>query len=359
MSGDWIKMRTSLLTHPKVGGIARFLSRRPDTARALSVGHDGVMADIVSRDVMRYVTVASLLLLWGDANEHTKDGLFSNTDLQDIDEKVGIPGFGEAMEHVGWLEYDAENEIVTLCNFSEWNTTGRSRGGQAKTGAERQKEYRDRKKAAAVTKSDVTRNGKSDVTSDHREEKRREERTEADASVSSPSSAEPPGFARFWQAWPKSERKTAKAECRKRWKQRGLEAMADTIVAHVTAMAGTPKWCDGFEPAPLTYLNQRHWEDGLPDVGYTPEQAAVFEAYNSVLGAKEWPAASMEPFSPERAAAISQFLTFNDKPDWIRRYFDYLAENLDARPGYGLDWTLRRDIYLRAREGNFSSGSHE
>ncbi len=164
------------------------------------------------------------------------------------------------------------------------------------------------------------------------------------------------GFERFWQAWPNTERRTAKAECRKRWVKRNLEAIADTIVAHVTAMAGTPKWCDGFEPAPLTYLNQRHWEDGLPDVGYTPEQAAVFEAYNSVLGAKDWPPATMEPFSPERAAAISQFLTFNQKPDFARRYFDHLAENLQARPGLGLDWTLRRDIYLRAREGNFSSG---
>lgn len=95
---------------------------------------------------------------------------------------------------------------------------------------------------------------------------------------------------------------------------------------------------------------------GVAESTYTPAQVAVFETYNSVLGAKDWPAASMEPFSPERAAAISQFLTFNDKPDWIRRYFDYLAENLQARPGYGFDWTLRRDIYLRAREANFSFG---
>ena len=95
---------------------------------------------------------------------------------------------------------------------------------------------------------------------------------------------------------------------------------------------------------------------GCVESTYTPEQVAVFEAYNSVLGAKDWPKATMEPFSPERAAAISQFLTFNDKPGWVRRYFDHLAENLQARSGFGLDWTLRRDIYLRAREANFSFG---
>lgn len=97
-------------------------------------------------------------------------------------------------------------------------------------------------------------------------------------------------------------------------------------------------------------------DGGCVGSAYTPDHVAVFEAYNSVLGEKDWPPATMEPFSPERAAAISQFLTFNDKPGWVRRYFDHLAENLDARPGYGLDWTLRRDIYLRAREGNFSFG---
>ena len=97
---------------------------------------------------------------------------------------------------------------------------------------------------------------------------------------------------------------------------------------------------------------------GCVESTYTPEQVAVFEAYNSVLGSKDWPMATMEPFSPERAAAISQFLTFNQKPDFARRYFGHLAENLEARPGYGLDWTLRRDIYLRAREANFSIGAN-
>lgn len=73
---------------------------------------------------------------------------------------------------------------------------------------------------------------------------------------------DPPGFARFWGQWPKTPRKVGKAECRKRWKARGLEVLADQIVGHVQAMRGTKQWLDGFEPAPLTYLNQRRWEDG-------------------------------------------------------------------------------------------------
>jgi len=71
-------------------------------------------------------------------------------------------------------------------------------------------------------------------------------------------------FPDFWETWPRTDRKTAKAECLKKWKLRALDAHADEILAHVAAMKSTRKWQDGYEPAPLTYLNQRHWEDGLP-----------------------------------------------------------------------------------------------
>jgi len=70
-----------------------------------------------------------------------------------------------------------------------------------------------------------------------------------------------PGFAQFWETWPKTDRKTAKAECAKRWKARGLEGMAATIIADVASRKQTRQWQEGFEPAPLTYLNQRRWED--------------------------------------------------------------------------------------------------
>jgi hypothetical protein len=88
-----------------------------------------------------------------------------------------------------------------------------------------------------------------------------------DSLIQKPSSAgadPPPGFARFWVAWPQSGRKAAKAECAKRWKARGLEPLAGLIVAHVEAMKASTQWRSGFEPAPLTYLNQRRWEDEIP-----------------------------------------------------------------------------------------------
>lgn len=72
----------------------------------------------------------------------------------------------------------------------------------------------------------------------------------------------PPGFMRFWAAWPKSARKVAKAACAKRWRSRGLEASADAIVENVRAMCASRQWRDGFEPAPMTYLSQERWQDG-------------------------------------------------------------------------------------------------
>lgn len=71
-------------------------------------------------------------------------------------------------------------------------------------------------------------------------------------------------FERFWQAWPASPRKVGKADCVKRWKRRNLDEHAESILAHVQAMAATQQWRDGFDPSPATYLNQRRWEDGVP-----------------------------------------------------------------------------------------------
>jgi uncharacterized protein YdaU (DUF1376 family) len=80
-----------------------------------------------------------------------------------------------------------------------------------------------------------------------------------------------PGFVAFWTAYP-SKRRVAKAKCRTTWKANRLEPLAATIVAHVTAMRSTQDWRDGYNPAPATYLNQRRWEDELPELaGKTPD----------------------------------------------------------------------------------------
>lgn len=88
---------------------------------------------------------------------------------------------------------------------------------------------------------------------------------------------EPPGFAAFWSAWPRSERKGGKAQCLKTWEKSGLENDSSTIVAHVVAMAQTEGWTKqggAFVPAPLVYLNGRRW-DGAELNGQQPSLQLV------------------------------------------------------------------------------------
>ena len=166
MSGEWIKMRSSLGTHPKVLRIAARIGELP--AGHMAPGFNGPLLELVSRDVTRDITVSTLLRVWCATNEHTVDGKWFGVTLLDIDSVAGVPGFAAAMMEVGWLQDDGES--MTLCNFLEWNAPGKD--GARSSAATRQKAYRDRQK------SNVTRDVTRDVTSNAREEKRREEKKE-------------------------------------------------------------------------------------------------------------------------------------------------------------------------------------
>lgn len=83
-------------------------------------------------------------------------------------------------------------------------------------------------------------------------------------------------FNRFWLAYPNTPRRVAKAKCFDVWRRKKLDDLADELITHVSAMAKTKAWQDGYEPAPLTYLNQDRWEDGLPGPEVIAAKAAQF-----------------------------------------------------------------------------------
>ncbi len=68
-------------------------------------------------------------------------------------------------------------------------------------------------------------------------------------------------FEEFWNAWPSSKRKVAKAAVLVKWERGGLDEVADEIIAKVNDLKSSEQWTSGFEPAPMTYINQRRWED--------------------------------------------------------------------------------------------------
>lgn len=75
----------------------------------------------------------------------------------------------------------------------------------------------------------------------------------------------PPGFDRFWQAYP---RKTAKPHAAKAFARlRPDEALLERMLQALQAQRSSPQWQrDGgqFIPHPATWLNGRRWEDQLP-----------------------------------------------------------------------------------------------
>lgn len=176
MAGDWIKMRASLCTNPKVLMIAEIIGESADVGRRMSTGFSGTLSEIVTSDVTRDITIGGLLRVWCATNEHTVDGVWHNSTLKVIDQVAGIPGFGDAMAAAGWAVFDAEEGTVTMPNFLENNAPAKNNARS--TSAERQARYREKKKSKS---SQVTPNGDAtqgvtrDVTSNAREEKRREE----------------------------------------------------------------------------------------------------------------------------------------------------------------------------------------
>jgi len=196
MASDWVKMRGVLLKHQKTARMARFLAEREDFRRWMFITPpEEPTLKIVPREVIIRLVVTGLLGLWDTANATiSDDDILSHTEVDDLDLMAGIPGFGEAICDAGWAENvtDGDESVtksdeisvthavtpsvmprIRLPNFIEFNTPDRDRK-PAKSGAERQAEYRDRRKSnksdesvtKSVTKSDgpiVTEVTKSDA----------------------------------------------------------------------------------------------------------------------------------------------------------------------------------------------------
>jgi hypothetical protein len=109
LAGDWIPMRVLLSRDPKVIAMADQLRGRPGfTAWALGrdIGCDMSRDIRVTRSVTVCVTVTALLQVWGVGREQGRqaedDLIIDRIGLDVLDEMAAVPGFGEAMAHVGW-----------------------------------------------------------------------------------------------------------------------------------------------------------------------------------------------------------------------------------------------------------------
>lgn len=178
MAGDWIKMRASLETHPKVIALTKLLESDKAVGKSLAAGFGGSLREIVTRNVTRDVTLASLFRVWCAAIEHTCDGVWYGIELDDLDHVARVPGFGRMLEIIGWAVFDDDSNTVTFPNFLEYNAPAKE--GRDKGAAERQRRYREKLRQNSCATGDVTlratRYGRSDV------EKRREEKSNKEKS---------------------------------------------------------------------------------------------------------------------------------------------------------------------------------
>lgn len=74
----------------------------------------------------------------------------------------------------------------------------------------------------------------------------------------------PPGFERWWQAWPASVHKKRKAECVRIWQRAKLDREAEIIIAHTQrAIVGSVAAQDGgrYLESPKTYLTNAAWRE--------------------------------------------------------------------------------------------------
>jgi len=214
MAGDWIKMRADLLTHPKV---VRMMS--------------ALKAD-------KFRIVGGLLSVWCLFDAHSEDGRLSGYTPELLDTMVAWDGFSAAMVAIDWLRV-GENESLELPRFDAHN-------GQS---AKRRAQDADRKRNVRKLSADEA--DKKRI----REEKRREEKKEQKLSAGAV------GFDEWWDIYPN---KTAAKLARKKWDAKGLDEIADKLIADVKArMASDRKWREGFVPNPTTYINQERWNDQI------------------------------------------------------------------------------------------------
>jgi len=147
---SWIKIRADLESDPRVHRMAAHIARSAPGYILTSQAKDlfGSVTDTVTRNALRDVTVMGLSRVWFAANDHTTDGVFRHADLSYLDDLAHIPGFGAAMESVGYALHDPEAHTVTLPRFVEHNAPDKN-GERSKTAAaRRQQRLRDKKKAA-------------------------------------------------------------------------------------------------------------------------------------------------------------------------------------------------------------------
>lgn len=238
MAGDWIKMEVSLPMKPEVLAMSAATGLHPD------------------------MIVGKCFRLWSWFDQHTQDGNANGVTSVTLGFALGngddTTKFINAMIDVGWLIDNGTG--VTLPNFDRHNgKTSKERALTAKRVAKSRSKSNDECNDSTVTT--VTLQPLA------REEKRREDKTTADAVF---------GFDSFWAAYPN---KKGKGQALKIWSR--LKPSNDLLQTMLNALYDQKRseaWTKDegrFIPHPATWLNGMRWEDEVAGVTAAPVSRAA------------------------------------------------------------------------------------
>ena len=177
MANDWIKMRTDLYRDPKVSVMADELMD-PDGELSAYINQNCMRNMTVTRNVTRNACVGALLSVWGVMRHRGvrigDDLTCLGVSLAVLDDISDMPGFGDAMNEVGWVRED-DHGLVFPRFFADYNVE--PDGKNKSKNAERQARYREKKRLGFTPDSNVTRNVTSNVTVTPRVEESRAEQS--------------------------------------------------------------------------------------------------------------------------------------------------------------------------------------
>lgn len=251
MAGDWIKMRVNLHDDTDVVSIAK-------DVRARNLRADCSMC------AQKCAVVGALHLVWSLFDAHTEDGVLRAYTLEMIDEKVGLPGFAEAMQSVGWLAV-VDNSLA-MPDFDEWLGKSAKRRLAAR---KRAKKSYEKRKSAQTLRADCApkRRGEKSTKDPHSP-------PEGDGDAKKHPRVIPAyteAFNAFWNRYPTANRVNKKGAFKVWCKQHverdavpGKPRMLDCVMAGLDKWCQCERWKAGFVCAPTVFLNQARWSNDPP-----------------------------------------------------------------------------------------------
>jgi predicted phage replisome organizer len=262
MKLHWIKLDIDILKHEKIEIIRDY----PD-GDSLFVLWVGLLTMAMKSDMDGHIMVTK-------GTPFTPEQIANRLRIPLKTVQMGLTLFNE----LGMIEVGDYNEIL-IRNFCKHQSIEEIRNKQAliehkkAKSRETSRKYREKNKSVKTLHGDTSGDSHVTVSDTHRLDKIRLDKNNTKQDD------------RFDEFWNKYDKKIAKGSCEKKWKKLS-ETDKESILSTVSAFVrSTPDVT--FRPHPLTYLNQKRWEDELPNQVETkkPSDASSVKArYEMMYG---------------------------------------------------------------------------